>query len=53
MATMMMSPSALDAAEDGDDDEVVVSAGGCFTNHSDALRQPYASPLLAMVFPPD
>jgi hypothetical protein len=30
MATMMMSPSALDAAEDGNNDEVVVSAGGCF-----------------------
>jgi hypothetical protein len=27
MATMMMSLSALEAAEDGDDDEVVVSAG--------------------------
>ena len=30
MATMMMSLSALEAAEDGDNDEVVVSTGGCF-----------------------
>jgi hypothetical protein len=27
MATMMMSLSALEAADNGDDDEVVVSAG--------------------------
>ena len=27
MATMVMSLSALEAAEDGDDDEVIVSAG--------------------------
>ena len=29
MATMMISPSALDAADDGNNDEVVVSSGGC------------------------
>jgi hypothetical protein len=28
MATMMMSLSELEAADDGNDDEVIVSAGG-------------------------